>query len=289
MLTTLYVVLRFCHFAALMAVFGFALYAGWWAPATLRRLFVHRFFPLLRTALAVSIIAAVLMLMFQGGLMGNGWQDVWNPDIWLAVAGTQFGGVWIWQIVLAAVALAVGYVAPRQMMRLLLVLTAAQFIMLAGVGHAAMREGIMGSVQRANHALHLLCAAAWLGGLLPFLYCLRLASGRWRQTAIYTMMRFSRYGHLAVAGVVMTGVFNTLLIQGGWPSDTAWSRMLLIKCLLVGMMVIIAIVNRYVVVPRMVNTASQIQRFFLRTTQAELILGAVVLACVSLFATWEPF
>ncbi|MEA7188011.1 hypothetical protein ONJ45_27840, partial [Salmonella enterica subsp. enterica serovar Virginia] len=41
-----------------------------------------------------------------------------------------------------------------------------------------------------NHALHLLCAAAWFGGLLPVVYCMRMAQGRWRQHAISAMMRF---------------------------------------------------------------------------------------------------
>jgi Putative copper export protein len=290
MLTALYIGLRFVHFAALISVLGCTLYSGWWAPLTLRRLLAQRFSALLNVSLIASALSAVLMLMVQGGLMGSGWSDTWQPEIWFAVAATHFGSVWIWQIILAWVALVVGWVQPRQMMRLLLILTAAQFIMLAGVGHSAMRDGILGALQRSNHALHLLCAAAWVGGLVPFLYCLRLAKGRWRQVAIYTMMRFSRYGHLAVAGVVVTGIINALLIQNGWPLDTPYSRMLMVKCGLVALMVMIALANRYVVVPRMARADSQqTQHFFLRATQVELVLGALVLACVSLFATWEPF
>ena len=54
----------------------------------------------------------------------------------------------------------------------------------------------------------------WVGGLLPLLFCMRLAKGRWQNAAIYTMMRFSRVGHYAVAGVLLTGVVNALLILG---------------------------------------------------------------------------
>ncbi len=71
-------------------------------------------------------------------------------------------------------------------------------------------------VQRTNHAVHLFCVAGWFGGLLPFIYCLRLARGRWRQAAIGTMMRFSRYGHLAVAGAIASGVLNALLIRADY-------------------------------------------------------------------------
>lgn len=101
----------------------------------------------------------------------------------------------IWQIILALVTLAVVVIAPVKMQRRLLILTVAQFILLAGVGHATMRDGVVGTLQQINHALHLLCAAAWFGGLLPVVYCMRMAQGRWRQHAISAMMRFSRYGH----------------------------------------------------------------------------------------------
>lgn len=160
---------------------------------------------------------------------------------------------------------------------------------MAGVGHAAMSEGALGLLQRANHALHLLCVAGWFGGLLPFIYCLRRAQGRWRQPAISTMMRFSRYGHLAVAGAIASGAVNTLLIQGGLLRNSLWGKMLLLKCALVAGMVAIALVNRYVLVPRMSAGEAQTGRLMVRTTQLEIALGALALMAVSLFATWEPY
>ena len=178
MLSAVYVSLRFIHFITLMVAFGCLLYGAWWAPAALRRLMMQRFYPLMRHLLLASALSALLMLMAQGGLMGNGWPDVWQPAIWQAVAGTQFGGVWVWQILLAFVALAVVWLKPRRPGRLLLVLFCAQLLLLAGVGHAAMNDGWLGIVQRTNHALHLFCVASWFGGLLPFIYCLRLAHGR---------------------------------------------------------------------------------------------------------------
>lgn len=289
MLSALYIGLRFIHFASLMVAFGCTLYAGWWAPSALRRLLIQRFSSLLRGSLVLGALSAMLMLMVQGGLMGEGWSDTWRPEIWQAVLQTQFGSVWLWQIVLAWVTLGILWVQPRQMMRRLLLLCVAQFILLAGVGHAAMSDGAMGALQRINHALHLLCAAAWVGGLVPFLYFLRLANGRWRKLAISTMMRYSRYGHLAVAGAIATGLVNAWLIQGGLTTTTAYGLALWVKCGLVGLMVVVALANRYLLVPRMSATDSRVQRLFLRTTQAEIILGALVLACVSVFATWEPF
>ena len=289
MLTGIYIGLRFVHFLSLMVAFGCVLYGAWWAPLTLRRLLMQRFFPLLRHLLLLSAVSALLMLMVQGGLMGNGWADLWQPAIWQAVAGTRFGSVWVWQILLAWIALAIAWLKPRRPARLLLVLLCAQILLMAGVGHAAMSEGGRGVVQRTNHAVHLFCVAGWFGGLLPFIYCLRLARGRWRQAAIGTMMRFSRYGHLAVAGAIASGVLNALLIQGGLFRDSLWGEMLLIKCALVAGMVAIALVNRYVLVPRMSVNGTRAEQLILRTTQVEMALGALALLAVSLFATWEPY
>ncbi|EPS4512785.1 copper homeostasis membrane protein CopD [Klebsiella aerogenes] len=288
MLSGVYVGLRFVHFISLMTAFGCALYGAWWAPVSLRRLLMQRFYPLLRYLLMISAISATLMLMTQGGLMGDGWNDVWQPTIWRAVIGTQFGGVWLWQVVLAWIALAVAWIKARRPARLLLLLFCAQLLLMAGVGHAAMHDGWVGALQRTNHALHLFCVSAWAGGLLPFVYCLRLARGRWRQVAITAMMRFSHYGHLAVAGAIASGIGNTLLIQGQLIGDSPWGTVLLFKCALVAGMVAIALVNRYVLVPRMSGNGSWAERTILRTTQLEMALAALAILAVSLFATWQP-
>jgi len=290
MLAVCYVTLRFVHFSALMVLFGNALYGAWLAPGSLRRLLIRRFRRRQQTVALIGLLSALMLLALQGGMMGNGWQDVISAPTWLAVLTTQFGRIWLWQMILAVMTLWIAWLEPRKAVPLMLLFTAAQFILLAGTGHAAMHEGMLGRVQRSNHALHLLCAAVWLGGLWPLLFCLRLSRGRWREAAIYTMMRFSRYGHLAVAGVLLTGALNTLLIQGWvvpWHSD--WGRLLLVKCALVAMMVVIALVNRYVLVPRFRSGNGREQCYFIRMTQTEVVLGALVLAAVSLFATWEPF
>lgn len=290
MLTFVWITLRFIHFASVMLVYGCALYGAWLAPVSIRRLMTRRFLHLQQHAAAWSVISAAFMLAVQGGLMGGGWPDVFFVSVWGAVLQTRFGAVWIWQIILALVTLAVVVIAPVKMQRRLLILTVAQFILLAGVGHATMRDGVAGTLQQINHALHLLCAAAWFGGLLPVVYCMRMAQGRWRQHAISAMMRFSRYGHFFVAGVLLTGIGNTLFITGFtaiW--QTTYGQLLLLKCALVVLMVAIALTNRYVLVPRMRQENPRTDLWFVRMTQIEWGVGGIVLAIVSLFATLEPF
>lgn len=290
MLAFTWVALRFIHFTTLMLVFGCALYGAWLAPVSLRRLMMRRFLHLQRHAAAWSFVSATLMLAVQGGLMGAGWQDVLSITVWGAVLQTQFGGVWLWQIILALVTLAVTIIVPRSMPRRLLMLTIAQFILLAGVGHATLHDGVTGTLHQVNHALHLICAAAWFGGLLPVLYCMKMAQGRWRDQAIKTIMRFSRYGHLFVVGVLLTGIMNALFIVGfSVPWHMAYGRLLLLKGALVMLMVAIALVNRYVLVPRMRQDNRGMTLYFIWMTKLEWGIGAVVLAIVSLFATLEPF
>lgn len=289
MLLPIDVALRFIHFGALMLIFGNALYSTWLAPFSLHRLMTRRFQLQQKIAALVSLATAVLMYGLQGGLMGNGWEDVLRPDTWHVVATTRFGSIWLWQIILAMVTAGAAWLAPQKGARLLL-LAMGQFVLLAGVGHAAMHEGASGTLQRLNHAIHLLCAATWLGGLLPLLFCMHLAKGRWQTAAIYTMMRFSRVGHYAVAGVVLSGIINALFILGvNVPWHTGYVQLLLFKCALVALMVVIALMNRYFLVPRFRPETGREQQLFIRMTQAEVVLGALVLATVSLFATWEPF
>ncbi len=143
MLALVYVGLRFIHFAALMLVFGNALYSVWLAPSSLHRLMALRFALQQRVASLISLAAALLMFMLQGGLMGDGWGDVFNPQVWHGVLGTQFGSVWLWQIILASITVAAAWLAPLKGSRLLL-LAMGQFVLLAGVGHATMNEGPLG-------------------------------------------------------------------------------------------------------------------------------------------------
>lgn len=287
MLALCYVGLRFIHFLTLMLVFGTTAFAHWLADPAIRDTLQRRFIPLQRGALTLAFFCALLMFAVQGGMMGNGWHDVWQPDIWLAVSETQFGSVWLWQIVFALATLLLGFM--HQQGRVLLLVT-AQLLLLANTGHAAMYDGAAGVFTRINYALHLLCASAWFGGLLPVLYCMQLVNTSRRPQAIGSLMRFSRYGHLAVAGVLLSGIVNALLIQGAvLPWQSLYGRLLLVKCALVLLMVAIALVNRYVLVPRFRLQEAEARTVFIRMTQAEVVLGIVVLATVSLFATLEPF
>jgi Copper resistance protein D. len=64
--------------------------------------------------------------------------------------------------------------------------------------------------------------------------------------------------------------------------------MLVVKVMLVMMMVGIALINRYVLVPGFRVAGSHAPQQFIRLTQLELLLAIVVVGLVSVFATLSP-
>ena len=153
-----------------------------------------------------------------------------------------------------------------------------------------MQAGAVGALHRANDALHLLAAAAWLGGLPMFALCLkayrdpRLSAG-----AVTAMRRFSFWGHFDVALVVLTGIVNVALTSGlgGLAPTTPYRKLLAAKLVLVATMVALALFNRYVLAPRL-TADGPAQRALMRSCVAEVVLGAAVVALVSLFGLLDP-
>lgn len=273
-----------------MSLAGGSLYTALMAPARFRGYLIQRFRWLLSFSALMSLLTAALLLAMQTALMGNGWQDVSNIQVWQAVLQTRFGQVWHWQLMAALLGVVALLIKGRLRQQLLLLSGVGQLAGLAFVGHAAMLEGGLGFLQRTNQVVHLLSGAFWAGGLLPVVMLMQDARKRsTRYYAIRTLMRFSRYGHLAVALVVISGAINALLLLG-WPlaSFQIYSQLLLIKTLLVMLMCAVAVFNRYWLVPRFQRSGENAQYAFLMTTLAELLLSALVLLLVSVFATLEP-
>lgn len=290
LLTACYVLLRFAHFAGLMLLLGCTVWHLMLTPAPLNRFLARRLRPLWQSAAAGTLLSALLMLFCQAGVMGNGWADTLQPELWLAVLGTQLGAVWLWQLIMAAASLILVFTSARKMQAYLFILTLAQLILLADTGHATLHQDLTGVIQRVSQAIHLVSGGFWVGGLVPAVFCLRLAQKRvWRTAAIRAMINFSYYGHLAVAAVIITGLVNSLLIAG-WPLplDSLWFRLLLLKVALVAVMAGLALFNRYWLVPRFVGSA-RAQSSFILCTWLEVVLSAAVLLLVSLLALQPPF
>ena len=103
------------------------------------------------------------------------------------------------------------------------------------------------------------------------------------------MMRFSFFGHFVVAAIVATGIVNIALISGHapWPPTTPYRALLDIKISIVAAMIALAVFNRYWLVPRLKCSKDALATLRL-TSVAEVVLGTVVVAIVSVFALLDP-
>ena len=100
--------------------------------------------------------------------MADDWSAAVDPGaIGAVLTDTAFGHAWMLHLVLAA-ALVVAVFVWRDRWAAMAILSGLPLASLGLVGHAAMQTGAEGVLHRANHAVHLLDAGAWIGGLVPF-------------------------------------------------------------------------------------------------------------------------
>ena len=282
---------RFAHFAAAMTLFGATAFVVALAPPGL----AHALRPATRgiaaAAIPIAALSALVWLALEAASMAGDWSALVDPEsIGAVLTDTAFGAVWLWRLALAAalvVALALGRGGPTPA----LVVGAALLLASLGlVDHAAMQVGAVGALHRANGALHLLTTAAWLGGLPMFALCLNAYRDPSLGAAAMTAMRrFSFWGQFDVALVVLTGIVNVTLTSGlgGLAPTTPYRKLLAAKLVLVATMVALALFNRYVLAPRL-TADGPARRALMQGCVAEVVLGAAVVALVSLFGLLDP-
>jgi putative copper resistance protein D len=284
-------VCRFAHFAAAMTLFGATAFVVALAPRDLALALAPATRAIAAAAIPVAALSAVAWLAFESASMTGDWNALVEPRaIGAVLTDTEFGAVWQWRLgltVVLVVALALGRSGPT----LALLIGAALLLASLGlVGHAAMQAGVLGALHRANDAMHLLAAAAWLGGLPMFALCLRAyREPSLSAAAVTAMWWFSLWGQFDVALILLTGIVNVALTSGlGALAPTTSYRMLLAaKAAVVATMVALAVFNRYVLAPRLTPDGPA-QRALRRNCLAEVVLGAAAVAFVSLFGLLDP-
>lgn len=288
---SLLVLSRFAHFMATMVAFGSSAFLWLYAPIELRRTLSSKVRRLALAASLVALITAILWLSLEAASMADDWSAATDFGTIAAVlTDTEFGSAWIVHLAFAAAFVGAAVLAPRDSWEPIAVLSGLTLASLALVGHAAMQAGGFGIIHRANHAVHLLSAGAWLGGLVAFAMCLdAYANNDLRRDAVAAMARFSFYGHFVVATVVATGIVNIALTSGRAPVPpvTPYRALLDMKIVVVAMMILLALFNRYVLTPRLKSDAGGLAVLRL-TSMSEVALGTIAVALVSLFALLDP-
>jgi putative copper resistance protein D len=282
---------RFAHFLAAMLAFGMSAYLWLYAPERLRLALSPVVRRLALIASLGALITAVAWLALESASMADDWSAAIDPEaIGAVLTDTAFGHAWAAHLILAAALVAVVIFEPSARWVATAVASAALLASLGLVGHAAMQTGAEGILHRVNHAVHLLTAGAWIGGLVPFAMCLSAyRRDDLRKDAVQAMMSFSFWGQFIVAAIVLSGAVNIALTSGRAPipPTTPYRALLVAKIISVGIMIALAIVNRYVLAPRLKSSATALAALRL-TSAAEVALGCVVIALVSVFALLDP-
>jgi copper resistance protein D len=282
---------RFAHFLAAMLTFGMSAYLWMYAPERLRLTLSPAARRITLVASLVALITAIAWLALESASMADDWSAAIDPGaIGAVLTDTDFGRMWAAHLVLAAALVAVVAFGPSARWATTSLMSAALLASLGLVGHAAMQTGAEGALHRANHAVHLMAAGAWIGGLVPFAMCLRAYErDDLRKDAVRAMAVFSFWGQLIVAAIVLTGVVNIALTSHHppIPPTTPYRALLVAKLVIVALMILLALFNRFVLAPRLKASANALAT--LRATSlAEIVLGCIVIALVSVFALFDP-
>jgi putative copper resistance protein D len=282
---------RFAHLMAAMLAFGMSAYLWLNAPEPL----TLALSPVVRRNMLIAslvvLITAIAWLLLASASIADDWSAALDPGaVGVVLTDTAFGQAWVTHLTLAATLVAVVVFGSRARWAAIAVASGALLASFGFVGHAAMQAGATGVLHHANHAVHLLGAGAWVGGLIPFAMCLRACQrDDLRKDAVRATMSFSFWGQFIVAAIILSGVVDIALTSGHAPipPTTPYRALLVAKILIVAIMISLALLNRFVLMPRL-NRGAPALAILRVTTAAEVALGCVVVALVSVFALLDP-
>jgi putative copper export protein len=228
------------------------------------------------------------------------------PAVPLVITSTHYGRMWLIRPATLAV-LWIGWRLCRRRpdtsapwIAMLAALAVFGFSRSAS-GHAA-DAGDFG-VQEFIDWLHLLSMSVWVGGVFAAVLAVFPALRRCTQCGPVPLARFaqrlSRSSAIALGVVVATGIYNTWMRVGTLPAlvDTAYGRTLCIKLILVGIVIALGAVNRFVHVRQAQAAADRagpspdqalLIRRFSRTVLTESAFMIAVLIAVGFLLSGMP-
>lgn len=306
---------RALHFAATLSVAGVVLFIVLIAEPAFRGAAVEprvatavrrRLAFIAWTSLVVAVLSAVPWLIIVAAAMsGQPPGELYNQGVlWTVLTQTDFGTDWLLR---AATACALGglfvhLLSPKgESSRALQAVAAILAVVYAGsltwTGHGIGGQGLEAVLHPAADVLHLIAAAAWVGGLAPLALLLAMTGTDNASLAVTrtVTLRFSNLGIASVATLLVSGLVNSWYLVGSIPSltGTDYGRLLLIKLFLFLVMVGIAALNWSQLTPKLVHnadaTAAQFARRRLRRNAAiEALLGTIIVVIVAVLGTLPP-
>jgi copper resistance protein D len=301
----LLVVSRWIYFTSVYVVFGSTFFwfymGGHGTPEHLPRTWRATGF-LTCIAAPLAAISGTAWLMGILANMVGGFAEAINPEnLRLFFLETQFGLVAETRLLLFAVAIAIAFAPWRGRFWLagLALVGALLLLTQAWLGHAA--EGgatLYGALMIATYGIHMLAAAAWVGGLPPLLFALveerHFSPEAVRDWTLDILSRYSLMAMVAVTLIVATGIGNAAFRVAGSFDKLFWTdygNVLAAKVLAVVVMLVLAYFNRFVAMPRLRIAALKDERQIARlraSVSLELVLGMVVLGVAAVLGITPP-
>ncbi len=214
---------------------------------------------------------------------------------------TSFGDIWLLRFALSLAAVAVALVlrpgpglrSKERARPALLFLSGLILLSNAGAGHArALVSTPYTLTAIAWEGLHLLAAGAWIGGLMPLLVSIGGSSGA-ETGSIKVLRSFSFHGQWMVALLLLGGFATLGVLMGAWRvtvqalSASLYGDALIVKHSLIAAMVVVAGVNRFILLPRLETGRVRISD--LRwTIGLECVLAALVIAAAITLSQTPP-
>lgn len=270
-------------------------------------------------ALIVAVAGVLLLLVVETDLTTpGGLADAFGRPLLDWIGETQRGTQWLARagmlaligielIFLTREARAHGRaVAEKSLPWLLLGGLGAGTLLVQSLGShsAALRD--QRGLATAIDLIHLLAVAIWVGGLVQFglavLPALGPLGGPPRTRLLATLVpRFSLIAGTSVTVLVLSGIYQTVRLLGGWDQLTGggWGRSLLIKLGLFGVLLCLAAFNLLIVSPRLKKLAGQVDRAareaaaavraqFRRALLAEVGVAAIILLAAGALISNAP-
>jgi len=253
-------------------------------------------------SLAIAVASGVIWLQLQAAsTSGLPFGEAMTSDTLLTVLNeTQFGLVSKVRFVLAVILAACLAFDRFTQARWLALGSVVGFIAaMAWTGHAGSTLGEMGNLHLTADVLHLIAAAAWIGGLMPL--ALLLAAARrnqafaWASLARDVAQRFSTLGIVSVATLLLTGIVSAWILVGSFQAllVTEYGLLLMLKVVVFAIMLMLAAVNRSWLTPQLAFTSeNEVQvkalRRLTRNSVIEIALGFTIFAIVGALGTLHP-
>jgi putative copper resistance protein D len=291
------VIARWLNFVAVAGLFGMTLFPLY-APDGARRLYLAR--PASRfLVIGGGVLTLASTFGWAGAALVNMAGDpsaLWDTGAWTSfLFETSFGTAWLVRGAIAVAVMLLIWTTQAQSAHAgVAALSAGLLISQAWVGHAAsiaqpLRWGVT-----LSYSFHVVGAGLWFGGLVSLavvMNCIRLTKALDRQVAEDVLVRFSSVGFVAVLALVVSGMINAFAHRALSLTilfTSSWGQAFVAKVALVAGMLMLAGLNRFVLMPRLSNGQASAIPELLRSIVLEQMLGLSVLAVTAALGVLGP-